>query len=151
MSVFINSNSGIMELLDGLRTAMKVDVESVTAHYHLTKIESAFVFMQKKMPSRKQAESESELVLYYIVIRGCLTSTPESALMAHCSCPCERCTIKIIQSGVKEVVYNLEYKVYATTWYITHDADSFDSDKHSAVLFKEAGVILRKHAPPPDI
>ena len=27
------------------------------------------------------------------------------------TCPCERCTIKIIQSGVKEVVYNLEYKV----------------------------------------
>jgi len=26
-------------------------------------------------------------------------------------CPCLRCTIKIIQTGVKEVVYNLSYKV----------------------------------------
>jgi len=51
------------------------------------------------------------------------------------TCPCERCTIKIIQSGVKEVVYNLEYKV----------------DQHSAALFKEAGVILRRHAPPTEI
>ena len=111
MSVFINSNSGITERLDGLRTVMKVDVGSVMAHYHLTRIESASVFMQKKMPSRKQAESELESVLYYIATRGCLTSTREPALMARCSCPCERCTIKIIQSGVKEVVYNLEYKV----------------------------------------
>lgn len=111
MSVFINPNSGITERLDGLRTVMKVDVGSATAHYHLTRIESAFVFMQKKMPSRKQAESELESVLYYIATRGCLTSTREPALMARCSCPCERCTIKIIQSGVKEVVYNLEYKV----------------------------------------
>lgn len=28
------------------------------------------------------------------------------------SCPCLRCTVKIIQTGVKEVVYNLSYKVY---------------------------------------
>lgn len=25
--------------------------------------------------------------------------------------PCEKCTIKIVQSGVKEVVYNLSYKM----------------------------------------
>lgn len=27
-------------------------------------------------------------------------------------CPCLKCTIKIIQTSVKEVVYNLSYKVY---------------------------------------
>jgi dCMP deaminase len=26
-------------------------------------------------------------------------------------CPCLRCTVKIIQTGVKEVIYNLSYKV----------------------------------------
>ncbi|KAI0801016.1 cytidine deaminase-like protein [Fomes fomentarius] len=46
------------------------------------------------------------------------------------TCPCLKCTIKIIQTGVKEVVYNLSYKV----------------DDASAALFAEAGVILRRHA-----
>ncbi|KAI0685173.1 cytidine deaminase-like protein [Cerioporus squamosus] len=48
------------------------------------------------------------------------------------TCPCLKCTIKIIQTGVKEVVYNLSYKV----------------DDASAALFSEAGVILRRHAMP---
>ncbi|PIL31700.1 hypothetical protein GSI_06403 [Ganoderma sinense ZZ0214-1] len=47
------------------------------------------------------------------------------------TCPCLKCTIKIIQTGVKEVVYNLSYKV----------------DDASAALFMEAGVTLRRHAP----
>ncbi|EIW64353.1 deoxycytidine monophosphate deaminase [Trametes versicolor FP-101664 SS1] len=48
------------------------------------------------------------------------------------TCPCLKCTIKIIQTGVKEVVYNLSYKV----------------DDASAALFAEAGVTLRRHANP---
>ncbi|KAH7886091.1 cytidine deaminase-like protein [Phlebopus sp. FC_14] len=48
------------------------------------------------------------------------------------TCPCLKCTIKIIQSGVKEVVYNLSYKV----------------DEASARLFKEAGVRIRRHVLP---
>ncbi|KAI0830567.1 cytidine deaminase-like protein [Trametes gibbosa] len=48
------------------------------------------------------------------------------------TCPCLKCTIKIIQTGIKEVVYNLSYKV----------------DDASAALFAEAGVTLRKHAIP---
>jgi len=52
----------------------------------------------------------------------------QGAVLYCNTCPCERCTIKIIQSGVKEVVYNLEYKV----------------DKHAEALFKEAGVLLRR-------
>jgi hypothetical protein len=31
----------------------------------------------------------------------------------HNSCPCLRCTVKIIQTGVKEVVYNLSYRMWA--------------------------------------
>ncbi|KAK7694966.1 hypothetical protein QCA50_002154 [Cerrena zonata] len=50
------------------------------------------------------------------------------------TCPCLKCTIKIIQTGVKEVVYNLSYKV----------------DDDSAALFKDAGVTIRRHAPPPE-
>ncbi|KAI0673391.1 cytidine deaminase-like protein [Trametes maxima] len=48
------------------------------------------------------------------------------------TCPCLKCTIKIIQTGVREVVYNLSYKV----------------DDSSAALFAEAGVLLRRHAIP---
>ncbi|KAH9486498.1 Deoxycytidylate deaminase [Psilocybe cubensis] len=47
------------------------------------------------------------------------------------TCPCLKCTVKIIQTGVKTVVYNLTYKV----------------DDASAALFKEAGVQLRRYDP----
>ncbi|KAL0951565.1 hypothetical protein HGRIS_008247 [Hohenbuehelia grisea] len=45
------------------------------------------------------------------------------------TCPCLKCTIKIIQTGVKEVVYNLTYKV----------------DEESARLFDHAGVKIRQY------
>ncbi|KAF8495088.1 cytidine deaminase-like protein [Gautieria morchelliformis] len=48
------------------------------------------------------------------------------------TCPCLGCAIKIVQTGVREVVYNLSYKV----------------DDQSAALFNQAGVILRQHSPP---
>ncbi|KAI0257220.1 cytidine deaminase-like protein [Lactifluus subvellereus] len=48
------------------------------------------------------------------------------------TCPCLTCTVKIVQTGVKEVVYNLSYKV----------------DDASAKIFQNAGVILRRHAQP---
>ncbi|KAJ6519987.1 cytidine deaminase-like protein [Mycena sanguinolenta] len=47
------------------------------------------------------------------------------------TCPCLKCTIKIIQTGVKTVVYNLSYKV----------------DDASAKLLAEAGVELRRFQP----
>ncbi|KAJ3849663.1 cytidine deaminase-like protein [Lentinula lateritia] len=47
------------------------------------------------------------------------------------TCPCLKCTIKIIQTGVECVVYNLCYKV----------------DAASAKLFAEAGVKLRRFDP----
>lgn len=57
-----------------------------------------------------------------------------NAILYCNTCPCLTCTIKIIQCGVKRVVYNLSYKV----------------DAASADLFKEADVELVKYAPPPD-
>ncbi|KAF9270616.1 hypothetical protein L218DRAFT_952713 [Marasmius fiardii PR-910] len=47
------------------------------------------------------------------------------------TCPCLKCTIKIIQTGVQSVVYNLTYKM----------------DDASARLFQEAGVELRRFDP----
>ncbi|KAF8641073.1 hypothetical protein AX17_000717 [Amanita inopinata Kibby_2008] len=55
----------------------------------------------------------------------------QDAVLYCNTCPCLRCTVKIIQTGVKTVVYNLSYKV----------------DDASASLFKQAGVELRRFNP----
>jgi len=55
----------------------------------------------------------------------------DEAVLYCNTCPCLKCTIKIIQTGVKKVVYNLSYKV----------------DDASARLFNQAGVELRRHDP----
>ncbi|KAK8869968.1 hypothetical protein IAR55_000538 [Kwoniella newhampshirensis] len=48
------------------------------------------------------------------------------------TCPCLRCSVKIVQCGVREVVYNQSYSM----------------DEASAVILKEGGVILRQlHMP----
>ncbi|KAG1859444.1 hypothetical protein C8R48DRAFT_748601 [Suillus tomentosus] len=57
-----------------------------------------------------------------------------NATMYCNTCPCLKCTIKIIQSGVQRVVYNLSYKV----------------DDASARSFQEAGVDIFRHLPPPE-
>ncbi|EJU02617.1 hypothetical protein DACRYDRAFT_51191 [Dacryopinax primogenitus] len=55
------------------------------------------------------------------------------AAVLYCNtCPCLRCSVKIVQTGVREVVYNLAYSM----------------DEASARVFKEAGVALRQHCPP---
>ncbi|TFK77373.1 hypothetical protein BDN72DRAFT_40245 [Pluteus cervinus] len=55
----------------------------------------------------------------------------QGAVLYCNTCPCLKCTIKIIQTGVAKVVYNLSYKV----------------DDASAALFQQAGVELRKYDP----
>ncbi|KAF5368431.1 hypothetical protein D9758_002253 [Tetrapyrgos nigripes] len=55
----------------------------------------------------------------------------DGAVLYCNTCPCLKCTVKIIQTGVKSVVYNLTYKV----------------DAASARLFQEAGVELRRFDP----
>ncbi|WVQ78136.1 hypothetical protein IAT38_000217 [Cryptococcus sp. DSM 104549] len=48
------------------------------------------------------------------------------------TCPCLRCSVKIVQCGVREVVYNQSYSM----------------DEASAMVLKEGGVILRQlHMP----
>lgn len=46
----------------------------------------------------------------------------------HYSCPCLTCSVKIVQCGVKEVVYNLRYAM----------------DEASARILEEGGVRLRR-------
>ncbi|CAO1618529.1 unnamed protein product [Jaminaea pallidilutea] len=48
------------------------------------------------------------------------------------TCPCLRCAVKIVQVGVKEVVYQLDYSV----------------DHRSADIFETAGVKFRKYGQP---
>jgi dCMP deaminase len=52
----------------------------------------------------------------------------ESTLYCN-TCPCLGCAKKIVQAGIKEVVY----------------AASYPMDDKSKTLFKEAGVLLRQH------
>lgn len=49
------------------------------------------------------------------------------------SCPCLRCTVKIVQCGVKEVIYSLSYSM----------------DAASRRVMEEAGVVLRQMPQPP--
>ncbi|CED82548.1 dcmp deaminase [Phaffia rhodozyma] len=52
-----------------------------------------------------------------------------SSSILYCNtCPCLNCAIKIVQSGVSEVVYNLAYAM----------------DEVSAKILKEGGVVLRR-------
>ncbi|PPQ77643.1 LOW QUALITY PROTEIN: hypothetical protein CVT26_005409 [Gymnopilus dilepis] len=62
------------------------------------------------------------------------------------TCPCLKCTVKIIQTGVKTVVYNLTYKVHFHP-FVENITDRSSSDDASAALFKEAGVQLRRYDP----
>ncbi|KAK7058406.1 Deoxycytidine monophosphate (dCMP) deaminase [Paramarasmius palmivorus] len=55
----------------------------------------------------------------------------EGSVLYCNTCPCLKCTVKIIQTGVRSVVYNLAYKM----------------DDSSARLFEEAGVELRRFDP----
>ncbi|KAI5450604.1 Deoxycytidine monophosphate (dCMP) deaminase [Naganishia albida] len=52
----------------------------------------------------------------------------EDAILYCNTCPCLRCSVKIVQTGVKEVVYNLNYSM----------------DAQSARVLKEGGVTLRQ-------
>ncbi|KAJ7751324.1 cytidine deaminase-like protein [Mycena maculata] len=78
------------------------------------------------------------------IAHECVCLHAEENALLHCTervglgsvlycntCPCLKCTIKIIQTGVRTVVYNLSYKV----------------DDASAKLFAEAGVELRRFQP----
>lgn len=84
----------------------------VISDCHLERRGSVFACMPRKMLSRKLAESEWVQVQCCTATRTYVAVICWVFLIDICRCPCERCTIKIIQSGVKEVVYNLEYKVY---------------------------------------
>ncbi|KIM32063.1 hypothetical protein M408DRAFT_326761 [Serendipita vermifera MAFF 305830] len=55
----------------------------------------------------------------------------DGAVLYCNTCPCLRCSVKIVQIGVREVVYNLAYSM----------------DAAAADVFIAAGVTLRQHTP----
>ncbi|KAL0075936.1 cytidine deaminase-like protein [Phycomyces blakesleeanus] len=57
----------------------------------------------------------------------------EGTVLYTNTCPCLGCAIKIVQQGIKEVVYSKSYGM----------------DHMTAKIFKEANVKLRQHSPPP--
>ncbi|KAJ8296000.1 Deoxycytidylate deaminase [Rhodotorula toruloides] len=57
----------------------------------------------------------------------------EGATLYCNTCPCLRCTVKIVQCGVKEVIYSLSYSM----------------DSASRRVMEEAGVVLRQIPQPP--
>ena len=57
----------------------------------------------------------------------------ESVLYCN-TCPCLTCSIKIVQSGIREVVY----------------AQSYSMDLQSHKVMSEANIILRQFHPPKD-
>ncbi|KAF7320475.1 hypothetical protein MKEN_00832400 [Mycena kentingensis (nom. inval.)] len=81
------------------------------------------------------SDAQSECVCLHAEENALLEAGRErvgAGSVLYCNtCPCLTCTIKIIQTGVKAVVYNLSYKV----------------DEASARLFAEAGVELRRFQP----
>lgn len=48
------------------------------------------------------------------------------------TCPCLTCSIKIVQSGIKEVVYN----------------ESYSMDEYARRVMTEGGIVLRQYTPP---
>lgn len=56
----------------------------------------------------------------------------ENSILYCNTCPCLTCSIKIVQSGIKQVVY----------------AQSYSMDEHSHKVFNEARVVLRQYVPP---
>ena len=63
-------------------------------------------------------------------------------------CPCLGCAIKIVQTGVKEVVYNLSYKVFVCLFSLMLVQLTLPRDDRTAAIFNEAGVTFRQHSPP---
>ncbi|GAA5918404.1 hypothetical protein JCM6882_008329 [Rhodosporidiobolus microsporus] len=57
----------------------------------------------------------------------------EGAVLYCNTCPCLRCTVKIVQCGVKEVIYSLSYSM----------------DMASRRVMEEAGIVLRQIPQPP--
>ncbi|KDQ18249.1 hypothetical protein BOTBODRAFT_104411 [Botryobasidium botryosum FD-172 SS1] len=57
----------------------------------------------------------------------------DGAILYCNTCPCLRCSVKIVQTGVKEVVYSQAYSM----------------DDASATVLREGGVSLRQHCSPP--
>lgn len=106
----LTSYLATMAHLEDLLTAMKEDADDATMlARHQMNVSAS---MLKRMPYWKPEERGLVMVPCCTVIRQSLTFISVfPGAYSYFSCPCLKCTIKIIQTGVKEVVYNLSYKV----------------------------------------
>ena len=104
-------------LLGVSSTAMKADARGVTNPPLPFLMQNACASMQKRMLYWRGEGSVLEAMPYCIVIREShhmvknLSARYADDGPCRGSCPCLKCTIKIVQTGVKEVVYNLSYKM----------------------------------------
>lgn len=112
-----------------------IDVMEVQLEEQL--LMSVCVFMLKKMLCWNVVEKEGEQkVQSSTVIRECEESSADgrsdlTPLFLSFRCPCLRCAVKIVQTGVREVVYQLAYSM----------------DDRSRTIFQEAGVKIRQFQP----
>ena len=93
---------------------------------------SVYAYMPRKMPCWKRAKRELAKIQSSTATRTFLTP---NEIPADPRCPCLRCSVKIVQCGVREVVYNQSYSM----------------DEASARILKEGGVILRQLHLPTDV
>jgi dCMP deaminase len=99
--------TAIMEHRVVSQTAMK----GVVLDAIVVGLKSAFACMLKKMHYLRLVGIGWEMAAFYIATRWwSLPLNSRTQLLAF-RCPCLKCTVKIIQTGVREVVYNLSYKV----------------------------------------
>ena len=112
-----NVSIGTTVLLGVSLIAMRVDARGVMNQLLLFLMKNVYASMLKKTHYWRQEESVLEAMPYCIVIREShhmvenLSARYADDGPCRGSCPCLKCTIKIVQTGVKEVVYNLSYKM----------------------------------------
>ena len=73
-------------------------------------------------------------------------------LVARCAdvyrrCPCLRCSVKIVQCGISEVVYSQVKEKLRRRCRVSHAElvhQSYSMDEASARIFAEAGIAMRQ-------
>lgn len=92
----------------GAPGAMVVEIQQV--------VTNVYVSMRKRTLFLRQGVKESDPMAFFIAIRehflfNFVLSSTGLVQNVFQRCPCLKCSIKIVQSGVCEVVYSLAYKM----------------------------------------
>lgn len=115
--------------------AMKVDVRGVTLDLRAVLVWiNVYAFMLKRMLLLKQEGKKSD-TFDQDHLRERIESNGGMTILYCSTCPCLGCAKKIIQAGVKQVIYHEEYGM----------------DAFTLKLFNEAGVKMRQYIPILDV